>query len=340
MSADGKVGFAVIGLGNIAQSSVLPAFANCKRAKLVAVVSRDKEKAERLAQKFNAKFHYQNGGFAACLANREVDAVYVATPNGTHEEFALQAAAAKKHVLSEKPLAATALQAEQMVKACERNGVLLMTAYRKYYEPSSVELKRLVRSGELGEIDMIQTSFSELYRPGISPAWLIDETLAGGGPLMDLGVYCVSTSRWLLGELPDRVTAIAWRHDRGTFRHVEEGIAFALHFPGGAKVQATSTYSVLMSSFVFVQGKKGSAMLSPAFPFEYERTLIVQTSGDPVTLKFPVVDEFALEIEEFARAVQEKRGVEASGMEGYRDMIIIDGIYDAARRQGTVELKY
>jgi predicted dehydrogenase len=340
MSADGKVGFAVVGLGNIAQGSVLPAFANCKSAKLVAVVSRDKEKAERLAQKFNARFHYQNGGFATCLANPEVEAVYVATPNGTHEEFTLQAAAAGKHVLSEKPLGANAQQAEQMVKACEKHGVLLMTAYRKYYEPSSVELKRLIRSGELGQIDMIQTSFSELYRPGISPEWMVDETLAGGGPLMDLGVYCVSTSRWLLGELPDRVNAHAWRRDRETFRHVEEGIAFSMYFSSGAKVQGTSTYSVLMSSFVFVQGKKGSAMLSPAFPFEYERNLIVQTTGDPVTLKFPVVDEFALEIEELARAVREKRGVEASGVEGYRDMVIIGGIYEAARRQDTVELKY
>ena len=340
MGADGKVGFAVVGLGAIAQSSVLPAFANCKNAKLVAVVSRDKQKAGRLAQKFNAKFHYQNGGFAACLQNPEVEAVYVATPNGTHEEFTLQAAAAGKHVLSEKPLGATAQQAEQMVKACERHGVLLMTAYRKYYEPSSVHLKGLIRNGELGEIDMIQTSFSELFRPGVSPEWLVDESLSGGGPLMDLGVYCVSTSRWLLDELPDRVTAYAWRRDRATFRHVEEGISFVLHFPSGTKVQATSTYSVLMSSFVFVQGKKGSAMLTPAFQFEYERNLIVQTSGEPVTLKFPVMDEFAPEIEEFSRAVREGRGVEASGVEGYRDMIIIGGIYEAARTQGTVELKY
>jgi|ERR1700683_4961669 len=341
MTADHKVGFAVVGLGNIAQGYVLPAFANCKNATLVAVVSREKEKAQRLAQKFNAKFPYQNSDYHACLSNPEVEAVYIATPNGTHEEFTLRAAAAGKHVLCEKPLAATPQQAQQMVETCDRHGVLLMTAYRKYYEPSSVYLKSLVQAGELGDVDMIQTSFSELYRPGVSPEWLIDEVLAGGGPLMDLGVYCISTSRWLVNQLPDRVNATAWRHDRTIFKYVEEGISFAMHFASGVKVQANSTYSVLMSSFIFVQGTNGSAMLTPAFPFEYPRHLTIQINGhDPYIKTFPVMDEFAPEIDTFAAAIREQRPVEASGLDGYRDMIIIGAIYEAARTQRTVEIKY
>jgi predicted dehydrogenase len=340
MTADNKIGFAVVGLGNIAQSSVLPAFANCKHAKLVALVSREKEKAERLSRKYNAKIHCLNDGLESCLADREVDALYIATPPGTHEEFTLRAAAAGKHVLCEKPLAARAHQAQRVVEACKRHGVLLMTAYRKYYEPSSVELKRLVQSGELGEIDMIQTSFSELYKPGVSPEWVVDEILAGGGPLMDLGVYCISTSRWLLNELPDRVTASAWRRDREKFRHVEEGIAFNMYFPSHKKVVATSTYSVLMSSFLFVQGTKGSAMLTPAFPFEYDRQLIVQTSGEPFIQTFKAMDEFGPEIDAFASAIKGKREVEASGLEGYRDMVIVDAIYESARTQQTVDVRY
>lgn len=340
MTGNHKVGFAVVGLGNIAQSSVLPAFGNCEHAKLVALVSRDKEKAELLSRKYDAKIHCLNDGLERCLADPAVDALYIATPPGTHEEFTLRAAAAGKHVLCEKPLAARAHQAQRMVEACKRHGVLLMTAYRKYYEPSSVELKRLVQSGELGEIDMIQTSFSELYRPGVSPEWIVDEVLAGGGPLMDLGVYCISTSRWVMNELPDRVTALAWRRDREKFKHVEEGIAFNMHFPSGTKVQATSTYSVLMSSFIFVQGTKGSAMLTPAFPFEYDRQLIVQTSGEPFTRTFKAMDEFGPEIDAFALAIKGKGQLEASGLEGYRDMVIVDAIYESARTQQRVDLRY
>ena len=145
-----KVGFAVVGLGSIAQGSVLPAFANSKRAKLVALVSRDKKKAQRLARKFKVKSAYSSDEYAACLANPEVAAVYIATPQGEHETLTVKAAEAGKYVLCEKPLAATVEQSAQMVKACRQHGVLLMTAYRKYFEPSTLYLKKLIREGYQG----------------------------------------------------------------------------------------------------------------------------------------------------------------------------------------------
>src|SRR5579872_1201535 len=182
-----KVGFAVIGMGNISRTSILPAFAHSQRARLAAVVSRDREKAGQFAQRFGARHSYSNDELTACLSNPEVDAVYIATPPGEHLAATLQAARAKKHVLCEKPLAATADQSAQMVKACAEHGVMLMTAYRKYFEPSTVHMKKLVAEGALGKMDVIQTSFSELYVPGTSPAWMLERNLAGGGPLMDLG---------------------------------------------------------------------------------------------------------------------------------------------------------
>jgi predicted dehydrogenase len=193
-----KTGVAVIGLGSIAQSSVLPAFAKCKHAKLVAVVGRDAGKTSRLARKFKAPFQYHSDNFAACLDNPEVSAVYIATPQGEHESLTIQSAEAGKHVLCEKPLAATREQSAAIVEACRRSGVLLMTAYRKYYEPSTLYLKQLIKSGKLGRIDVIHTAFSELHTPDKSVPWLLNAKLAGGGPLMDLGVYCVNTSRWLV----------------------------------------------------------------------------------------------------------------------------------------------
>jgi len=335
-----KIGFAVVGLGNIAQTAVLPAFRHSRRAKLVALVSGDKKKAERLARQFGAGSTYSYQEYATCLAKPAVKAVYIATPQGEHEPFAVQAAAAGKHVLCEKPLAATVEQASRMIAACREHGVLLMTAYRKFFEPSTVYLKKLIRDQALGRIDVIHTAFSELNGTATSPAWLRQARLAGGGPLMDLGVYCVNTSRWLVDEDPIEATAQVWRHDASRFREVEEGVAFRLNFASGLVVQGSSTYSSAMSSFLNVQGSKGWALLAPAFTFEHQRNLVGNSCGRSIHRKFKVVDEFAPELDAFATAIQTGSAVEADGVQGLRDLSIIAAIYEAARTHSTVRVKY
>jgi predicted dehydrogenase len=330
MRAVKKVGFAVVGLGNIAQGSVLPAFANSKKSRLVALVSRNKKKAARLARKFKASAFYASGEFAECLANPEVSAVYVATPPGEHAAFTIQAAQAGKHVLCEKPLAANAEQSATIVEACRKCNVLLMTAYRKYFEPSSLYLKQLIQSGVLGRIDVIHTAFSELYSPPTSPAWLVERKLAGGGPLMDLGIYCVNTSRWLVEEDPNEVSAFAWTHDTTRFGDVEEGISFHMRFPSGLIVYGSSTYGAALSSLIYVQGTKGWISLAPAFPFDEDRRLIGKIGGRRLDRKFKIMDEFSLELDAFASAIQKNHSVEPDGVQGHKDMLILQAIYESA----------
>ncbi len=340
MKEANKVGFAVVGLGNIAQGSILPAFAKTKKAKLVALISRDKKKAARLARKFRASAFYGSEEYAECFANPAISAVYVATPPGVHAEFVCRAADAGKHVLCEKPLAANVAQAAQIVEACRRNSVLLMTAYRKYFEPSCVYLKRLIQDGELGRIDVIHTAFSELQTPGVSPGWLLDSSQAGGGPLMDLGVYCVNTSRWLVEEDPVEVSAESWKHDAEKFRDVEEGISFRMRFPSGLVAQGSSTYGAVLSSFIYVQGTKGWVSLTQAFPFDVERQLTGKIGGRRLERRFKVIDEFAPEIDAFAFAIQKKRAVAPDGAQGHRDMIILHAIYQAASSGRPVVIGY
>lgn len=340
MAVARKIGYAVVGLGNIARNSILPAFANCRRAKLVALVSRDKKKAAAARAKFKAAISYTTKDYEDCLANPKISAVYIATPPGEHEEFTVRAAEAGKHVLCEKPLAATVAQSARMVEACRRQGVLLMTAYRKYFEPAALYLKSLVSNGSLGRIDMIHTSFSELFTPGVSPGWLLDPALAGGGPMMDLGVYCVNTSRWLAGEDPVEAVAQSWRHDTQRFKDVEEGVTFRLKFPSGLVVQGSSTYGAAMSSFIFVQGTKGWVSLSPAYPFEDARRVTGKIAGGSVDRRFKALDEFALEIDAFAFAIQKKKAVEPDGIQGHRDMIILQAIYESARNGQPVAINY
>ena len=340
MKTGKKVGFAVVGLGAIAQGAVLPAFTHAKRAQLVALVGRDKGKAEKLARKYKAQAAYGVEELGACLENPLVDAVYLATPQSEHFSATIAAARAGKHVLCEKPLAISSEQSAEMMRVCEECGVQLMTAYRKYYEPSVLHLKNLIQSGKLGKIDVISTSFSELHVAGRSVPWLLDSKVAGGGPLMDLGVYCVNTSRWLAGEDPVEISAHAWKKDLERFREVEEGISFRMHFASGLVVQGTSTYSSAISSFVFVQGTKGWACLTPAFAFDEERRLTGKIGGKWFEKKFKVVDEFAPELDAFAAAIRAKKSVEPDGRQGHRDMCILEAIYESARKNGPVGVRY
>jgi predicted dehydrogenase len=342
MARDKRVGYAVVGLGSISQVAVLPAFAHSKKAKLVAVVSGDKNKAGKIAKQFKAGHAFTYDQFAQCLSNPAVEAVYVATPPGEHEKYAVAAAKAGKHVLCEKPLAATVKQARNMVETCRRNKVQFMTAYRKYFEPSSVTFKNMISKGELGRIDIIHTLFSELRPFGDqSPSWLFSRKLCGGGPLTDLGVHCVNTCRWLVSEDPIAASgAVSWVRDRRRYKEVEEGIAFRLDFRSGLILQGTAAYSAAFSSFVHVHGEKGWAELAPAFAFEEERRLSGKIAGQWFAKTFKPIDEFALELDYFAECIREGHKPEPDGEQGLRDIIIIDAIYQAAKKGGTVKIKY
>jgi len=227
-----------------------------------------------------------------------------------------------------------------MIQVCAEHGVQLMTAYRKYYEPSTIFLKNLIRSGRFGKLDVIHTSFSELHVPNRSLPWLLDASVSGGGPLMDLGVYCTNTTRWLVDEDPVKATAHSWKKDVARFQSVEEGISFRLQFPSGLVVQGSSTYSSVLSSFIFVQGDKGWGSLSPAFPFDEDRLLTGKIRGKWFQKKFKVVDEFAPELDALASAILMKRPVEPDGRQGHRDMLILEAIYESARKSAPVVIRY
>jgi predicted dehydrogenase len=241
-------------------------------------------------------------------------------------------ARAGRHVLCEKPLAVTAPEAAEMVATCARQSVLLMTAYRKCFEPSTVFIRDLILSGRLGTLKILHSSFSERHaRPQTSPPWILDRRLAGGGPLMDLGVYCIHAARWLTGEIPTSVSAFQWTHDRSLFREVEEGIAFSMYFPSGLVAQASTCYSAALNSMLYLEGTLGSVSLTPAFPYEHVRVLNARLGDELVHREFPVVDEFGPQIDAFSQAVRGGPRPPSCGRDGYVDMAIIEAIYGAAQ---------
>ena len=324
------VGFAVVGLGNLAQSAILPAFRGMQRSRLVALVSRDGEKARRLASQHDVAQAYDN--LEECLANPQVEAVYIATPPANHLREVETVALAKRHVLCEKPLATTASEAAEMVAICARQSVLLMTAYRKCFEPSTVFIRNLILSGRMGPLKLLHASFSERHaNPQTNPPWILDRRLAGGGPLMDLGIYCVQAARWLAGEAPFRVSAFQWTHDRSLFRDIEEGIAFTMCFPSGLVAQASTCYSAALSSMLYLEGTLGSVSLTPAFPYEHERVLNARFGNEQLHKIFPVIDEFRPQIDAFSQAIRGGPLPPSCGADGYVDMAIIDALYRSAQ---------
>jgi predicted dehydrogenase len=339
MAATKRLGFAVVGLGRIAEWAILPAFRHCKKAKLVALVSGDEKKAKRLAAKFGASDYFTYDDYVLCLNHPRVQAVFVATNNGSHADFTLRAAAAGKHVLCEKPMANTLEECRQMIDACRTNGVRLMIAYRKYFEPASLALKKLVTSGKLGRLKIIHSAFTIFLPPGGNvPAWHFDRKLAGGGSLVDVGVYCVNTVRWLAGKEPIEAQAFAWTVDPARFSEVEENIAFQLKFPEGLVLQASASFGAAQASFLHVHGEKGWAALDPAYAYDEERRLFGKLGGRWFEKKFKVLDEFALELDAFADCIRRHREPEPDGYEGLRDVAVMQAIYRSARENRPVPI--
>jgi len=333
------VGYAVLGLGSIAEVAVLPAFRKSKKSRVVALVSHDLGRARKMGKKFGVKDCFTYDDYDRCLSHPGVDAVFIASVNGAHAEQTVRAAAAGKHVLCEKPMANSVEDCRRMVEACRTNQVRLMIAYRKYFEPGSVALKKLVSSGKLGRLRHIFSTYTEIVDPIKARHWQLNPQLAGGGSLMDIGIYCVNTMRWLAGTSPLDATAHPWTDDPKRFSGVEDSIAFRLTHPGGLICQGTSSYSAMAASFVQVHGDKGWAALNPAFAFEEERRLFGKIQGRWFEQKFKVIDEFVLELDAFTDAIRRRRDPEPDGMEGVRDIATVEAIYRSARENRTVSIE-
>ena len=336
MAKSKRVGYAVIGLGHISQRAILPAFRHAKRSKLIALVSGDSGKARRLAEQYRARRSYTYDALDECLRNPQVEAVYIATPNSMHLEFAVRAAQAGKHVLCEKPLAISVAQCRQMIEACDSNGAKLMTAYRKHFEPSALAFKALIESGKLGRLKIIHTAFTISLPPGDS--WHLKQSLTGGGSLVDVGIYCINTVRWLTGLEPLEATAHSWTADPTRFSEVDENMSFQIKFPGGLYMQGSSSFAAAKASFLQVHGEKGWAALNPAYAYNEDRRFFGKIAGEWFEKKFKQIDEFCLELDHFSECIRRNRKPEPDGIDGMRDVAVIEAIYESAKHNRAVAI--
>src|ERR1700733_13765393 len=197
-----KVRYAVVGLGYISQIAMLPAFEQAKRnSEFVALVSDDDTKLGELKQRYGVQHAVNYQQYDELLQSGLVDAVYIATPNSLHREFAVKAAEAHVHVLCEKPMASTDFDCFAMLEAARQNVIKFMVAYRLHFDEANMKIVELAQSGELGSLKM----FSSVFSMQVKEDNIRTKKGLGGGPVNDLGVYCINAARYLFRAEPIEV---------------------------------------------------------------------------------------------------------------------------------------
>lgn len=326
-----KIGYCVVGLGRIA-NQFMPGVAASGNSKLVALVSGHRDKAERIAGQYgvSTKSIYDYEHYDDIAKNPEIDAVYIALPNGMHAEYAVRAAKAMKHVLCEKPMANSVAESEQMVAACKKAQRRLMIAYRCQYQPTHLRAVKLIRDGAIGDLRFIEATF------GFNIAkneWRCTKKLAGGGPLMDVGIYCLQACRMLTGEEPKSLSAsMSVSTNDGRFTEVEENLFWNMRFPSGVVAACATSYGSGCGNYFHAVGTKGWVRMDPAYSYEGNRIKAQLASGEKIdeAAGDPLPGQFQREAEQFAAAIMENRDVKTPGEEGVRDMKLIAAIYRAA----------
>jgi len=330
-----KLGFCIVGLGRISMQHFMPALQMSTKARLVALVSGHRDKAAKEAQKYGvpASNIYSYDNYDRIADNKEIEAVYIALPNSMHAEYSIRAARAGKHVLSEKPMATSVRDSEEMIAACRKANRKLMIAYRCQFEPLNLRAIRMIRDGKLGKIQAIESANGFDIKPN---EWRLDGKLAGGGPLMDVGIYSLNACRYLTGEEPGQIKADASVIDHdGRFNEVEENLSWTMKFPSGIVASCNTTYGCSMPGFYRVHGNKGMIHMEPAFSYQGIRLTAKIDGEPPIDDASPDKDpvQFLREADHMADCVRENREPKPNGEEGLKDMKIMMEIYKSCGRR-------
>lgn len=339
---DARVGYAVVGLGHLSLENILPAFGQCRKSKLVALVSGNPQKLQKVAQQYGVKPQncYSYDTYDKLKDNPDVQVIYIVLPNAMHAEYTVRGAQAGKHILTEKPMAASSDQAQAMIDACNKAGRKLMVAYRIQYEPHNRYIRELVRQKQYGA-----TKFLELHNAQLQANpnhWRHIKALAGGGSLPDIGLYCLNTARFILGEEPTEVFAYQYSTPGNPlFREVEELVSWQMRFPSGIIANCSSDYYAHESRRYRVLAERGWMNLENAFAYnglQLQQDYAVGQTEHTDHTYIMEKDQFATEMDHFSDCIQQNKQPFTPGEEGLQDHRIMEAIYQSAQQGQPVKL--
>ncbi|HEY8528351.1 MAG TPA: Gfo/Idh/MocA family oxidoreductase [Paenibacillaceae bacterium] len=328
-----KLRWGILGCAKIAINKVIPAILRAERGEIVAVASRGEEKARETAQRFGIPKAY--GSYEALLEDPDIDAVYIPLPNHLHREWTIRAARAGKHVLCEKPLALTAAEAEEMVRACADAGVHLAEAFMYRHHPRVARIRQILASGEIGELRAIRGVFT-FNRPEdkgdvrFVAAW-------GGGSIYDVGCYPISASRWITGKEPVAVTAHAFfspDHD-----NVDMAASGLLEYEGGVALTFVCGMWAEPQQTLEIIGSRGAIRVPVAFVSgENDAGFYVVTDGRERFEPAEGVNIYTVQADNFARAVFGEAPHPFPPEDAVRNMRVIEACLRSARERRRIEL--
>ena len=330
-----RVRYAVVGLGHISQSAVLPAFAHARRnCELTALVSDSRHKLRQLGEEYGVDLQFTYDEYDELCASGAIDAVYIALPNSMHREYTERAARHGVHVLCEKPMAVTTADCRAMINAARANQIKLMVAYRLHFEPANLEAAEIAKSSRLGNVRIFNSLFTMQVKAGDIR---LKRTL-GGGSLYDIGIYCINAARMMFRAEPIEVFAASANTGEERFHEVDEMTAVILRYPGDRLATFTTSFGAADTSRYEIIGTKGTLIVDPAY--EIGETLVHHQTIDDRTRKhrFTRRDQFAPELEYFADCILQDREPEPSALEGLADVQIIQGLLQSARSRRPMRL--
>jgi predicted dehydrogenase len=333
-----KLGYALVGLGRLSTNQLAPALQKTKFSELVGIVTGSPQKAEQWQNKYgiDPKNTYNYRNFDRLADNPAIDVVYVVLPNSMHQEFTIRAAAAGKHVLCEKPMSVSSQECLTMIDACNEAEVKLAVAYRCQFEPHHLECMRIAAEEEMGKLRYIDAGFG--FRIGDYPVgdlrrWRLERELAGGGALMDVGIYALQACRYLTNSEPTSVQAREIKTDPVKFAEVDETILWNMDFPRGVVANCSTTYGFSGVNSAVAYAEKGKFGIDPAFGYGGIRAF----AGNRPIQK-PEIDQFAKEIDDFSNVIQTDAKSRVSGEEGLRDLLVMEAIYESVRTGRRVDV--
>ncbi|ACB83147.1 oxidoreductase domain protein [Methylorubrum populi BJ001] len=339
---DRQLGWAVVGLGDYAQGYVLPALARARRSRAVALVSGNPEKAKRVAARYgvgeNALYGYDTMGRLA--GNDAVGVVYIVTANATHAELTVKAFEAGKHVFCEKPMANSPAECQRMIDAAKAAGRKLMIAYRAHWEPHNLRAKAILDSGALGQVWFASSDHHRPLDPSLPrDQWRMKRDVAGGGSLVDIGIYSLNGLQWFLGESPNAVAATMQAPPGDPrFAEVENVFSAELAFPSGRRATISSGYTASKKR-IDLWGDRLVATLDPATAYQGNRLVVSNAKkAEEILTEETSAAQFTGEIDHFSQAVTEGTEVRTPGEMGLRDMRLIEALYRAARERRWLDL--
>jgi predicted dehydrogenase len=331
-----KVRYAVVGLGDIAQEAMMPGVDHTGNSEITALVSGNLDKARRVGEKYGVADIYTYEQFDQMLSSGKVDAIYLATPNWRHAEFAIPALKAGIHVLVEKPLEISAGQCKAIEEAVQASTAKLMVAYRLHFEPGTLSTIESIRSGELGKVILFTSTFVQKVDPENHRARNGSEA----GPVLDMGPYPINAARYVFEDEPTEVvSAIGVRHPEAGLGDFDDTVAVTLRFPGNRLAQFVVSYAANALESYYAVGTKGSIAMQPAYTYGKSLEQNVTIGQDETSTSFRNTDHFGGEMKYFSDCILNDTHPEPDVEEGYADVRVLEGIVEALRTRASVQLE-